>query len=46
MCGSMVDIRSVAAEIRQGKKELQGCPKLANGSQPLVGQSSPYYQDM
>ena len=22
-----------------------GCPKLANGSQPLVGQSSPYYED-
>ena len=26
--------------------KLQGCPKLANRSQPLVGRSSPYYQDM
>jgi len=25
---------------------LQGCPKLASRSQPLVGPSSPYYQDM
>ena len=104
MCRSMVDIQSVTAEIRRGKKRmggkknkkkkernpkrkikcphllcravittikchkvwlmpllecsavtlprretrsnLQGCPKLANRSQPLVGQSSPYYQNM
>jgi len=26
--------------------KLQGCPKLAKRSQPLVGQSSPYYQDI
>jgi len=26
--------------------KLQGCPKLANRSEPLAGQSSPYYQDM
>jgi len=25
---------------------MQWCPKLANGSQPLVGRRSPYYQDM
>jgi len=25
---------------------LQGCPKLANRSQLLVGRSSPYYEDM
>jgi len=25
---------------------LQGCPKLANRSQPLLGRSSPYYEDM
>jgi len=25
---------------------LQGCPKLANGSQPLVDRSSSYYEDM
>ena len=24
---------------------LQGCPKLLNRSQPLVGRSSPYYED-
>jgi len=23
-----------------------GCPKLANRSQPLVGRSSPYYEDV
>jgi len=104
MCGSMADIQSAVAEIRQGKKEerknklqhentrmwanakrdnrpakyrwrplfnaaefgwrpllecravtlprgesrwnLQGCPKLANRSQPLIGRSSPYYEDM
>ena len=27
-------------------RNLQGCPKLANGSQPLVGRSSPYYDDI
>ena len=31
---------------RETRWNLQGCPKLANGSQPLVGQSSPYYEDM
>ena len=25
---------------------FQGCPKLVNRSQPLVGRSTPYYQDM
>jgi len=25
---------------------LQGCPKLRNRSQPLVGRSSPYYEDI
>jgi len=25
---------------------LQGCPKLTKWSQPLVGRSSPYYEDM
>jgi len=25
---------------------MQGCPKLPNRSQPLVSQSSPYYDDM
>jgi len=25
---------------------MQGCPKLTNRSQPLAGQSSPYYEHM
>jgi len=31
---------------RETRWKLQGCPKLANRSQPLVGRSSPYYEDM
>jgi len=31
---------------RETRWNLQGCPKLANRSQPLVGRSSPYYRDM
>jgi len=31
---------------RETRWNLQGCPKLPNRSQPLVGRSSPYYQDM
>jgi len=27
---------------RETRWNLQGCPKLANRSQPLVGRSSPY----
>ena len=30
----------------ESRWNLQGCPKLANISQPLVGRSSPYYDDM
>ena len=30
----------------ESRWNLQGCPKLANRSQPLVGRSSPYYEDM
>ena len=36
---------SNAAKTRNPLK-LQGCPKLDNRSQPLVGRSSPYYKDM
>ena len=36
---------SNAAKTRNSLK-FAGCPKLANGSQPLVGRSSPYYEDM
>jgi len=31
---------------RKTRWNLQVCPKLTNRSQPLVGRSSPYYQDM
>jgi len=31
---------------REGHWNLEGCPKLVNRSQPLVGQSSPYCGDM
>ena len=31
---------------RETRWNLQGCPKLPDGSQPLVGRSSPYYEDM
>ena len=31
---------------REGLWNLEGCPKLVNRSQPLVGQSSPYCGDM
>ena len=31
---------------RETRWSLQGCPKLANSSQPLLGRSSPYYEDM
>ena len=36
---------SKAAKTRNPLK-VAGCPKLANISQPLVGRSSPYYDDM
>jgi len=38
--------RAVTLPRRETRWNLQGCPKLANRSQPLVGRSSPYYQDM
>jgi len=31
---------------RETRWNLLGCPKLANSSQPLLGRSSPYYDDM
>ena len=38
--------RAVTLPRRETCWNLQGCPKLANRSQPLVGRRSPYYQDM
>ena len=31
---------------REGRWNSKGCPKLVNRSQPLVGRSSPYCEDM
>ena len=42
----LLECRAVTLPKRESRWNLQGCPKLANRSQPLVGQSSPYYQDM
>ena len=38
--------RAVTLPRRETRWNLQGCPKLANRSQPLVRRTSPYYQDM
>jgi len=38
----LLECREVTLPIRKSRWNLQGCPKLANGSQPLVGRSSPY----
>jgi len=42
----LLECRAVTLPRRETRWNLQGCTKLANGSQPLVGRSSPYYQDM
>ena len=42
----LLECRTVTLPRRETRWNLQGCPKLANRSQPLVGRSSPYYQDM
>jgi len=42
----LLDCDAVTLPRRETRWNLQGCPKLANRSQPLVGQSSPYYEDM
>ena len=38
--------RAVTLPRRETRWNLQGCPKLVNRSQPLVGRSSPYCWDM
>jgi len=38
--------RAVTPPRRKTRWNLQGCPKLVNGPQPLVGPSSPYYEDV
>jgi len=40
------DFAAVTKPRRETRWNLLGCPKLTNGSQPLVGRSSPYCGDM
>jgi len=42
----LLECRAVMLPRCETRGNLQGCPKLANRSQPLVGRSSPYSQDM
>jgi len=39
----LLECRAATLPRRESRWNLQGCPKLANRSQPLVGRSSPYY---
>jgi len=43
---ALLECRAVTLPRREACWNLQGCPKLANRSQPLGGRSSPYYEDM
>ena len=38
--------RAVTLPRRETHSNLEGCPKLVNRSQPLLGRASPYYEDM
>ena len=42
----LLECRAVMLPRRESRWNLQGCPKLANRSQPLGGRSSPYYEDV
>jgi len=42
----LLECRAVTLPRRESRWNLQECPKLANRSQPLVGWSSPYSEDM
>jgi len=42
----ILECRAVMLPRCETRWHLQECPKLANRSQPLVGRSSPYYDDM
>ena len=42
----LLECPAVTLPRRESRWNLQGCPKLANRSQPLAGRSSPYYEDM
>ena len=42
----LLECRTVKLPRCETSWNLQGCPKLPNQSQPLVGQSLPYYEDI
>jgi len=42
----LLEYRAVTLPRRESRWNLQGCPKLANRSQPLVCRSSPYYENI
>jgi len=42
----LLQCRAVTLPRRETRWNLQGCPKLPDRSQPLVGRSSPYYGDL
>jgi len=42
----LLEYRAVTLPRRVTRWNLLGCPKLANRSQPLVGRSSPYCEDI
>jgi len=42
----LLECRAVMLPKHESHWNLQGCTKLANRSQPSVGQSSPYYEDV
>jgi len=42
----LLEYRAVMLPRRETRWNLLGCPKLGNSSQPLLGRSSPYYEDM
>jgi len=42
----LLECRAVTLPRRKTRWNMQGCPKLANRSQPLMGRSSPYCEDV
>jgi len=46
LANAATECRAVTLPGRETRWNLQGCPKLANRSQPLGGQSSPYCEDV
>jgi len=42
----LLECRALTLPRLETRWNLQGCPKLENRSQPIIGRSSPYYQSM